>query len=252
MKPKLLAAAAFFAVAISGQSLAAPVTFFGEDINGPPNNDPNPAPFTNATAAQTLFFSNLTGVGTETFESYVATPPTLTFPSAGTASLSGNAVLSSGNDGIGRYPFSGSQYLTLDTQSFTVGFANPAGIAAFGFYATDVGDFGAHLTLTLTALDDTVTVLVIPNTTSDSGQISGSNFYFGFYDTFTTYKQIVFNSDAPSLGADIFGFDDLSVGALEQVTPTPLPAALPLFAGGLGTLGVFAWRKKRKAQKAAA
>jgi len=33
---------------------------------------------------------------------------------------------------------------------------------------------------------------------------------------------------------------------------TPLPAALPLFAGGLGALGVFGWRRKRKAAALAA
>ena len=32
---------------------------------------------------------------------------------------------------------------------------------------------------------------------------------------------------------------------------TPLPAALPLFAGGLGALGVLGWRRKRKAAAAA-
>jgi hypothetical protein len=37
-----------------------------------------------------------------------------------------------------------------------------------------------------------------------------------------------------------------------SVTPTPLPAALPLFAGGLGALGLFGWRRKRKAQADAA
>jgi hypothetical protein len=31
------------------------------------------------------------------------------------------------------------------------------------------------------------------------------------------------------------------------VTETPLPAALPLFAGGLGVLGLLGWRRKRKA-----
>jgi hypothetical protein len=29
---------------------------------------------------------------------------------------------------------------------------------------------------------------------------------------------------------------------------TPLPAALPLFAGGLGVIGLLQWRRKRKAQ----
>ena len=36
------------------------------------------------------------------------------------------------------------------------------------------------------------------------------------------------------------------------VTTTPLPAALPLFASGLGALGVFGWRRKRKKAAAAA
>lgn len=31
---------------------------------------------------------------------------------------------------------------------------------------------------------------------------------------------------------------------------TPLPAALPLFASGLGGLGFFGWRRKRKAVSA--
>ena len=31
-----------------------------------------------------------------------------------------------------------------------------------------------------------------------------------------------------------------------SLTPTPLPAALPLFAGGLGALGLFGGRRKRK------
>lgn len=36
------------------------------------------------------------------------------------------------------------------------------------------------------------------------------------------------------------------------VAPTPLPAALPLFASGLGALGLFGWRRKRKAPAVAA
>ena len=35
-------------------------------------------------------------------------------------------------------------------------------------------------------------------------------------------------------------------------TTTPLPAALPLFATGLGALGLFGWHRKRKAQAVAA
>ena len=43
---------------------------------------------------------------------------------------------------------------------------------------------------------------------------------------------------------------ELGVGGLQG--ETPLPAALPLFATGLGGLGLLGWRRKRKAKVAAA
>jgi hypothetical protein len=33
---------------------------------------------------------------------------------------------------------------------------------------------------------------------------------------------------------------------LQALITTPLPAALPLFAAGLGAMGLFGWRRKRK------
>jgi hypothetical protein len=79
----------------------------------------------------------------------------------------------------------------------------------------------------------------------------------------------------PALGHDIVGFaTDIgffnyvvlttrsnafeftnAVASCEECAPppsTPLPAALPLFVGGLGTLGFFARRRKRKAAAAVA
>jgi hypothetical protein len=40
-------------------------------------------------------------------------------------------------------------------------------------------------------------------------------------------------------------------GFLAATAPTPLPAALPLFATGLGALGLYGWRRKRKSISAA-
>ncbi len=53
----------------------------------------------------------------------------------------------------------------------------------------------------------------------------------------------------------IVGFGQLA-GSLTgtfapEVAATPLPAALPMFATGLGALGLFGWRRKRKAQAVA-
>jgi len=38
---------------------------------------------------------------------------------------------------------------------------------------------------------------------------------------------------------------------LDIINPIPIPAALPLFATGLGVLGLLGWRRKKKAQAAA-
>ena len=47
---------------------------------------------------------------------------------------------------------------------------------------------------------------------------------------------------------DVSGVFDLSAGSIFVVSDldTPLPAALPLFATGLGALGLLGWRRKRK------
>ena len=45
----------------------------------------------------------------------------------------------------------------------------------------------------------------------------------------------------------------MSFTATTELTPapTPLPAALPLFATGIGGLGLLGWRRKRKARAVA-
>ena len=49
-----------------------------------------------------------------------------------------------------------------------------------------------------------------------------------------------------------FLFQDSAGLAFTLVSETPLPAALPLFAGGLGALGLIGWRRKKKAAAVAA
>src|SRR5262245_4868001 len=58
------------------------------------------------------------------------------------------------------------------------------------------------------------------------------------------------------LGLELEGLSGIAVVRMfadeAAVTPTPLPAALPLFAGGLGALGLLGWRRKRRAAALAA
>ena len=42
------------------------------------------------------------------------------------------------------------------------------------------------------------------------------------------------------------GYGNITVSAPAVISATPLPAALPLFGGGLGLIGLVALRRKRK------
>ena len=72
-----------------------------------------------------------------------------------------------------------------------------------------------------------------------------------------TIATLLFLSDGT--GAALLSFAQTTPGGSEaspifddvQVSTTPIPAALPLFAGGLGVLGLVARRRKRKAIPAA-
>jgi hypothetical protein len=60
------------------------------------------------------------------------------------------------------------------------------------------------------------------------------------FDTTFTFTSILFAS-----GQNALEFADLTTN-FNQAGSTPLPAALPLFAGGLGVMGLLARRRKRK------
>ena len=69
----------------------------------------------------------------------------------------------------------------------------------------------------------------------------------GNYSYFNNYDSFPNSNDYYNTGSNTF---ELSF-ASTSLAATPLPAALPLFASGLGALGLLGWRRKRKAQAAA-
>jgi hypothetical protein len=230
------------AALLAGTSLtaakAAPVTFFGEDLSA----GAVLGAFPNSDAARIAFFSNLVGVGTETFEGIAAgtgVPVAVSFGAAGTATISGSGTVQAGLEGGGRYPISGTNYFNASTTDFTLSFSDP--IAAFGFYGVDIGDYGGAVSLQLTDTAGIVSLLDVGNTVGGSGSTSHSVLYFGFYDLTTQYTAISLIN--PSTG-DIFGFDDFSIGSIEQVVPAPEPMSMALFGLGLAGLGFAARRRK--------
>lgn len=70
---------------------------------------------------------------------------------------------------------------------------------------------------------------------------AGTDFDSGFSYSFA--NGLFFVADAN--GGTWRGYD------IAQINATPIPATLPLFAGGLGTFGLLGWRRKRKAKSAA-
>jgi hypothetical protein len=205
---------------------AAPVVFFGENTVAPGTIGAAPA------AARAAFLANLTGVGSEDFESFADNTPAplnITFPgSTGsiTATITGQGQIQD-SPGAGRFNTSpgGSKYWEV-SGTFVINFSDP--ISAFGFYGTDIGDFNGRVTVALLDTNNDVTNLIIQNTQNGP---NGSALFWGFIDTASAYTRITFGNTAA--GVDFFGFDVFVIGDRQQVTPVPEPGTLALVALGM-------------------
>ena len=231
---------------VSGAANAALLTFFGEDLGL--GELTALSSFPNATAAEADFLSNLSsGVGTEDFEGFTAgatssTLPDLIFPvSSGSimATLSGSGFVANvapgTTNGAGRYATSGSQY--WDTSgSFSIAFSSP--VSAFGFFGIDIGDFNGQVTVTTTTASGVSTPFNIGNATEVAG---GGVLFWGIIDPAASFTSIAFGNTAS--GTDFFGFDDMTIGDLQQVT-VPEPGTLAIFVLGLAGLAFFMRRRR--------
>ena len=242
-----LVALVAFGFGMAGPAQALSVTYFGED-SGLGENTPLSS-WANAAQAEADFLANLVGVGTENFESFAdgtAAPLLLTFPGAGTVTLQGdgevNEVPSGNTNGKGRYATSGTHYWETGANfNFSIFFSNP--VAAFGFYGIDAGDFQGQLTLDL--VSGGTQTLNIPHTVSAPG---GSVIYLGVIENDPTlqFTSVSFGNIGSSV--DNFGFDDMTIGSLEQVQPVPEPSTILLV--GTGLIGIIGFGRKRLNKKA--
>ena len=115
-------------------------------------------------------------------------------------------------------------------------------VAGAGVQIQD-GTLGIAFTTTLVVTD----IHGVKTTFTESG-VSNSNadnsaIFLGVMDTVADIVSIDYSSSGTGNGPGI--------NKLDIIETTPLPAALPLFASGLGALGLLGWRRKRKAQAAA-
>jgi hypothetical protein len=236
-------ALAFTFILASASAQAAPLIFFAEDAATAQS-----VAGTNSQAMRNNFLSNLVGVGNEDFESFAVgstAPLGLSFPGSSgalTATLTGGTCVDNtasagcGASNPGRWPTSGSQFWeTSSGQSFAIDFS-PTPIAAFGFYGTDIGDFAGRLVVDLTDVNDVVTSFDI-NHTQNLPNSANSLLFWGFIDQSNSYTRVAFRNTGS--GADVFAFDDMVIGDIEQVViRVPEPSTIALLALVLIGLGL--------------
>lgn len=155
----------------------------------------------------------------------------------------------------------GPQSMTLFTAANYASMTARPGIVGGGVYQVQDSD-GTNLTF-----DNLFNPAASPNYSLDNNGLLfavGDPNSYGDYDSFNIFSVggVISGSLNDFLGAggvpgdgqvwSQAGPGTLTI-TLETTTnsaATPLPAALPLFATGLGALGLFGWRRKRKAQAA--
>jgi hypothetical protein len=220
------------------QIKATPDTYFGQDLNRLPPAGPgadNPSRLTDhphSDFAEKRFLSRLTGVNTETFESFVdqSSPSSLTF-GTDVATLTGSPLIYNvpTDTSYGTFPISGNRFLVLDANSssfFRIDFNSPQ--AAFGFYATDIEV--AQLKISLVASSGGRTELTLPTFSAENPTLpTGSVLFFGVIDTESPFVTVEFNRIGFS--GDGFGFDNMTIGRLTQVHPEPATLELGIYAG---------------------
>ncbi|MBD2176109.1 PEP-CTERM sorting domain-containing protein [Pseudanabaena sp. FACHB-1998] len=219
---------------------AAYLTYFGQDQGQGESVRLAATPQSNQ--ARNNFFSNLVGVGTETFESKAigATAPIVAAFGADFATITGSgsieAVTPGTTNGVGRYAISGSKFYEV-SGNFTLTFNTAQ--AAFGFYGVDIGDFNGQVTLTFNKVTGGTQTFTVPTTQT----LGGGSLYFGVIGTDTNdlFSSVTFGNT--SSGVDFFAFDDFSIGRKEQVRAVPVPGVA---AGIVLAAGIFSGKQLRK------
>jgi hypothetical protein len=126
-----------------------------------------------------------------------------------------------------------------------ISLSGPVQVFLSGYTTGDIGGPFNTQMLSLTLQSASGILLQENPTQSSTGQTTITDLGSGkfridsFFDVFTELSLDGGKTFIPSVGS-----------TRVNLTNTPLPGALPLFATGLGALGLLGWRRKRKAQAA--
>lgn len=244
------------ALLASAMSANAALTIYSGVRSGGPIGTVDGAPLT----ARNSFLGGTQSVGVETFSGFSFLdgapdlPLTATFSGSAenvTASLVGaNRFVISNVQGTaaGRFDTTGPDSAAaadrkmLEVESdLVINFSQS--IQAFGFYATDLGEFDHALTLTLrTSTGGTVQQRV------SGANADGSLVFWGFVedDVNVSYVSVAITSNNPN--EDFYAIDDLMVASASTSVSVPEPASLALMGLGLTLAGFSRARRRRSAR----
>lgn len=255
------------AVLAAGAVSAAPMTYYGQDIDAAGSFVPDGV----AVAARDSFLAALVP-GTQRIDPL----ETATLTPAGQAALFGGdatLVVTSGATGApagsftnltgaGRFntsPTDGDPACGNDCQwweafgDFTITFSQAT--RAFGFFGTDFSDFDGLLDLYLIGADGTEVQVAVPTGVPDpvtgerAADVDGSLIFFGVTDAARYFTAVRFDIQQAAGSTDAFGFDDFVIGALdadEPGEPNPVPEPATLALAGLALAGLAATRRRRR------
>jgi hypothetical protein len=105
---------------------------------------------------------------------------------------------------------------------------------------------GWSSTATVTTTDNLGDLLALAVSAGDVGSSHPNNGGVFFVSSLPSVLNISTSSLASFMGGPGTVDYSISFGLPDGVHVTPLPAALPLFATGLGALGLMRWRRNRK------
>jgi hypothetical protein len=159
---------------------------------------------------------------------------------ASAATLVGTTTDASGIDG-----------LVVDGATYDVTFISASYDTVYASIAPSFLGENATASDAATALANALNTFAVTETTNSTFGLQ-----IPYFDSpgFEDFSDEAFNYDHAVSSADWGALDgnpnsdsiDYSYEAFVVFSATPLPSALPLFAGGLGALSLFGWRRKRK------